>query len=172
LEARSIPPKSIDFKQALNDVIDGGSALHRIASIQTHYSDGLVFDPKLTPLLIKLGADVNIRGYVNTAPIHCAAISSNLTALLQFLDGGADAHVAEDAGRPSLHFASDVSIAKALIDAGADPQAMDKFGETAEEFILKEWTRPEVHAFLKNARHQAVLDHATSLATPPLRKRL
>jgi ankyrin repeat protein len=146
--------------------------LHRIASIQSHLADGLVFDPKLIPLLIKLGADVNIRGYVNAAPIHCAVISSNLTAVLQLLDGGADVNVAEDAGRPSLHFASDVSIAKVLIDAGANLQAIDKFGETAEEFILKEGTCPEVHAFLKNARHHVALDRATSLATPPPRKRI
>lgn len=99
-------------------------------------------------LLVKHGADVNAADATGDAAIHYAASVGAVQALRVLVSGGADPN-ARGAGTPPLHLAADtyddsgpdirdksVRAIDVLLEAGADPLALDAEGRRAYHHIL------------------------------------
>lgn len=83
--------------------------------------------------LVELGADVNQDNWGRTA-LHEATNYDNLEMMALLLQKGADANAAEEDGWRPLWSVRSEAAARLLIDAGADIQAKDDFGQNALEF--------------------------------------
>jgi ankyrin repeat protein len=113
----------------------GGTALH--AAIQrgsTRYWD-VIHGPNVPvlELLIKHGAQVNVRNLQNETPLHGAASYGNANAVELLLRNGADVKALDNAGRTPLHEAAEcgaVNVMGMLIEHGADPNGADREGDT------------------------------------------
>lgn len=75
-------------------------------------------------ILVRAGADVNAAENDDITPLHLAAYDSAVTTLL--LEAGADVHA--DAGGTALHRAETAGVVDALLAAGADINALGRFG--------------------------------------------
>lgn len=83
--------------------------------------------------LVELGADVNQHNWGRTA-LHEATNYDNFEMMALLLQKGADANAAEQDGWRPLWSVRSEAAARLLIDAGADIQAKDDFGQNALEF--------------------------------------
>jgi ankyrin repeat protein len=106
-------------------------------------------DPVTTCLLLKYGADPNIRDAAGKTPLMSAAVVGDETKARLLLEGGADPDLQDLAGRTALMHAlsgamqlqhsfvsiwSKNAVARALVDAGADITTRDKRGRDAQTY--------------------------------------
>ena len=117
---------------------------------------------EIVKLLIDAGADVNARGkYGFTALIEAAQYGRTEIAKL-LIANGADVNARRDYdGSTALMYAAineKTEIVKLLIDAGADIDAQDKYGSTAYQRALSQFSSQdnEIIRLLKN--HKTKLD--------------
>lgn len=101
--------------------------------------------------------------------LHRAVLSSDLQAVLREISSGSDidARTVDD-GRTALHLAcafEDLSILRALLDGGADPNAADKSGLTPLHIAVygRRWT-----IVGELARHRANPNAVDGRRTTPL----
>ena len=86
-------------------------------------------NPETFALLLKRGADPGVRAYGGSAALHTAAIGcAECVRALLALHVPVD--VTDEQGKTPLHYASRVDTAKLLLDAGANPNAADRSGES------------------------------------------
>lgn len=122
-------------------------------------------------LLIKNGADVNVRGANNNTPLHEAVLMGNVEVFELLLNYGADATLKNSFNQTVLHFAlgncvfalkkSDVTpnnnkIVARLIKEGVDINAQDVHGNTVlhyasfpgreeiRDFLLEQGANPDI----------------------------
>lgn len=115
----------------LEDSLEGMNfnALHKI--VLGFSSANLTVQTELDPTL------VNGKDCFGFTPLHWAARRTNLSAILQLLDAGADANAKCKKGSSVLIHAAAGSMTvaelccRALLDAGADARVVNKHGETA-----------------------------------------
>ena len=86
--------------------------------------------------LLDEGLPINAFDGLNRTPLHCAAISNHIEAVQFLIDAGADvnAHDEEHIGETPLgEVAANCTfdMAKALVDAGADPTILGWMTNTA-----------------------------------------
>jgi ankyrin repeat protein len=111
-----------------------------------------VGDPPTTCLLLKYGADPNIRDANGETPLMSAAAVGDARKVRLLLEGGADADLQDSAGRTALMHAltgakqlehsfvsvsSKDAVARALLDAGTDVTTRDKGGRDALAYAEK-----------------------------------
>jgi ankyrin repeat protein len=92
---------------------------------------------KIARLLIKRGADITRRSTIGMTALHYAVMLPDQEAALQFtrelLSGGAPVDARMGTGFTALRMAVDrgrVPISRALVEAGANPNAPDDMGKT------------------------------------------
>ena len=81
--------------------------------------------------LIEMGEDVNCKNPSGRAPLHCAALSADITGML--LDAGARVTEEDEDGKTPLHVAAaglNVTVVRLLIKSGASVDASDNRGFT------------------------------------------
>ena len=87
----------------------------------------------IVTLLLDKGADVHARDFIQTTPLHMAALSGNKDIVSLLIEKGADIHARSKNGNTILHSAAyggDKDIVDMLLDKGADIQATDENGRT------------------------------------------
>lgn len=82
-------------------------------------------------ILVQAGADVNIAENDDITPLHLAVYDSAVTTLL--LEAGADVHA--DADGTALYRAETAGVVDALLAAGADINALGRFGTPLMESV-------------------------------------
>ncbi len=86
-------------------------------------------NPQTFALLLRRGADTSVRAYGGSTALHTAAIGC-AECVRVLLAAHVPADVTDDQGRTPLHYASRSDTAKLLLDAGANPNAEDRNGES------------------------------------------
>jgi len=91
---------------------------------------------KMIDLLLAYGADINQKGELIPAAadysaIHYAAYKGDTELALLLLDKGADVNIRGANKRTPLHKASSDPMIELLLSKGADPNALDRFGQPA-----------------------------------------
>lgn len=85
-------------------------------------------------VLVKLGADVNVRGPFDSTPLISAAVWCDYETIKALIDAGADVKAKNKFGNTALHEAAeyneDPNIIKLLLDVGADVNAKNNDGKT------------------------------------------
>src|SRR5512136_3340828 len=94
-------------------------------------------DPALVDFLIDKGAKVDLASAQTKTPLHIAAINDRREVVAALLKRGASLEIRDDYGRTALILCArergQAATARVLIDAGADINAVDKFGSSALE---------------------------------------
>jgi serine/threonine-protein phosphatase 6 regulatory ankyrin repeat subunit A/serine/threonine-protein phosphatase 6 regulatory ankyrin repeat subunit B len=125
-------------------------------------------DLECVQLLIAAGAAVNVFGRYHGSLMHLAISQSRADMVSALLAAGADADVvAPNSGEPALVTAAkkgEVSIVRLLLDAGANPSAASRDGDTGLSLFAQ---RKE----LRTAFADILLAHGMDV-TPPTPKRL
>ena len=89
-------------------------------------------------ILVRAGADVNTAENDGITPLHLAVYDSAVTTLL--LEAGADVHA--DAEGTALYRAETAGVVDALLAAGADIDALGRFGTPLMESVRPPVLRP------------------------------
>ena len=94
-------------------------------------------DPGLIDFLIDKGAKIDLTGGQTKTPLHIAAANDRREIVGALVKRGASLEVKDDYGRTALILCArergQAATARILIDAGADVNAVDKFGSDALE---------------------------------------
>ncbi|KAJ5555242.1 hypothetical protein N7535_007682 [Penicillium sp. DV-2018c] len=94
---------------------------------------------RMTPFLLKRGADVNAVNWSNVSPLHCAMVAAGPGLCEMLLLHGADPEVRTTSGLTPLHKAVQLSARargvssvqmRVLLNRGVDLQAIDNEGNT------------------------------------------
>jgi len=80
--------------------------------------------------LIAHGANVNARDSDSETPLHMAVLNRAEEVVYSLFDAGASVNAKDNALRTPLHFCADPAIMRALLRAGADPNAKNFIGDT------------------------------------------
>ena len=103
--------------------------------MHAHVSNGGQFNPKVVELLLDYGADIEALDQDGMTPLLKATGYLNLKAVSYLLERGANVNAKDKRGRRPLHLCVRTSlqewdmageVAQLLIDAGADPNVLDK----------------------------------------------
>lgn len=100
---------------------------------------------EMAKLLISGGADVQGNSTKGTTPLHYAVRSKNLPYVKYLMDRGAQVNKTDEHGNTPLHYASNLAIARALVEAGA---VADTPSTTTRETPLMLTTDGEVARYL------------------------
>jgi ankyrin repeat protein len=108
--------------------------------------------PEIVELLLERGAALNVKGEKDFTPLLLAAKNGNWSAVVRFVEHGADVRIADEYGRTALHFAAEISrhgphdqqergiAMAALLDRKADVNARDSNGATPLHLMLERIT--------------------------------
>ncbi|MHA7630443.1 ankyrin repeat domain-containing protein [Corallococcus sp. M7] len=83
----------------------------------------MVDDASLVKELLRLGAPVDATDSAKATPLHAAAEHGSTACIALLAKGGVPMDALDDAGRTALFNAQRADVARALIDAGANPNA-------------------------------------------------
>jgi ankyrin repeat protein len=112
-------------------------------------------------ILLKHGANVDIRGLRERTPLHEAI--ANVGMVQSLLDKGADVNCWQDDLRTPLHLAAyhgELKVARVLVEHKADVDSQDNEGKTPMYLLLEDSLRDEV-AILDFAR--LLFEHLTDI---------
>ncbi|XP_042203328.1 ankyrin repeat domain-containing protein 54-like, partial [Homarus americanus] len=88
--------------------------------------------------LLDANADINSKGRYEVQPLHRAAVSNNIGVVKQLLRRElCDRHAVDDSLSTALHHAAlngCLGVTQHLVEAGLDPNAKDKLGQTPLDF--------------------------------------
>lgn len=82
-------------------------------------------------MLLSAGADVHVRNMNGETALHVAVRKGPKDAVELLLRAGADVDATDEAGNTALCHARTVCVARALLQAGANPFHRNRFGITA-----------------------------------------
>ncbi|MCX5921722.1 MAG: ankyrin repeat domain-containing protein [Candidatus Dependentiae bacterium] len=123
---------------------------------------------EMIKLLIALGADVNVAGENDVAPLFFASANNNIEAVRLFLSLGADVNKSNNKGQTPLLIAcisNNIAIVKALLAAGADANVMDNNGNTPLS-IATEKHYKELENLLRKHLQDALVKELTREVVP------
>ena len=96
------------------------------------------YNPALVPALLKAGADPKAAMLETGATaLHIVAEAGFTEAARQLLDAGADPKALDTANRTPLHFANGAALVELLVTKGADPNAKDTAGFTPLDYTVE-----------------------------------
>ncbi|RYC79804.1 hypothetical protein BFJ63_vAg17312 [Fusarium oxysporum f. sp. narcissi] len=105
-------------------------------------------------LLLRHGADIEMRGRDGMGPLHCAAKNGHSEAVKFLLDAGADAGIRDNSRSTPLHWAAssgDADTIKFLLMKAVDPGARDNYGRTPLHLAVTSGKVEAVDELLCNA---------------------
>jgi ankyrin repeat protein len=98
-------------------------------------------DQFTSSVLLKHGANVNVKFHNGEAPLLVYAIKNRKTSsALELINWGADLNLVDEYERSPLYYAiqnQDVHLVKALVERGADTRQQDQQGESPQELSKK-----------------------------------
>jgi ankyrin repeat protein len=100
---------------------------------------------RVAEILLRHGANVDIRGLRERAPLHEAI--ANVDMVQSLLDKGADVNCRQDDLRTPLHLAAyhgEQNVARVLVEHKADVDSQDNEGKTPMYLLLEDSLRDEV----------------------------
>lgn len=123
---RALVKAGVDVNEQDSHQFGGYSALHAVAL--NNRADDII-------VLLKAGADVQLKSRLGDSPLHVAASRHQLDAVEVLLEqGGADVKARNAKGETSLHVAAKISsplVVEALVGiGGADVNDLDENGST------------------------------------------
>ena len=92
--------------------------------------DYTLSNDKVAELLIKNGADVNIRMNDGRTPLNCAVTSGSIDVIKVFLKHGADINTKTNDGVSILSSSGGGDVMRLLIKNGADVNGKNGYGAT------------------------------------------
>jgi ankyrin repeat protein len=95
---------------------------------------------QVAEILLKHGANVDIRGLGERTPLHEAIIGRCVSIVQSLLDKGVDVNSRQDDHRTPLHLAAyygELKVARVLIEHKADVDSRDKEGKTPLYLLLE-----------------------------------
>lgn len=98
---------------------------------------------------------------VSGTPLHAAAQHSHLDAVSLLLEHGADPNARAGAGQTPLHLCSDPAIARRLVEAGADAEAVDDEHKTPP----LTWARVGIDIHGPSSEREQLVEYLESLTT-------
>jgi ankyrin repeat protein len=157
--------RSSDGRTALHEAVSGGNlsavctlvdagadvnALNRDKAIPLSLVKGENAVP-IAELLIKAGSKIESKDWKSFTPLHHAVLSREVSFVVCLIKAGADVKVRDERGNTPLHLAARDKkggpIAKVLIEAGADLQAINMEKETA--LMVAERSNSDVYNVLQ-----------------------
>ena len=108
-----------------------GSNPINLAIQYNHNETAKLLINEMSQFIIDTGNNVNSKDKNDWTPLHLMAMfSDDMEKVKALIDAGADVDAMTNEGSTPLHMVSDVGIAQLLIDAGADVNAMSNEGFT------------------------------------------
>lgn len=119
----------------------GWIALHRAAANNS---------AEVAMLLLDAGSSITATGTEEWTPLHLAAVSGSSRMVKVLVDAGAPIDAPSCYGDTPLHLCYEVSSARILLQAGADPDRLnhkglspwmkaEKYGDTEVAAFIKSW---------------------------------
>ena len=141
---------------------DGNTALHCAIDVAPRRGKG---EERILRMLLRAGASLNRRQCHGWTPLLCAILRGRVAAARLLLEAGADpdecmpreAVPAFNAGRTALMVAltsrNADQLLQALLDAGANPDAVDLHGMTFFEYaaVLADGPRPALRMYARRS---------------------
>jgi ankyrin repeat protein len=133
-------------------------------------------NPGLIEMVINAGGKVNAATKAGRTPLHRAASSGRAANVKMLLDHGANLDARDGAGKQPIHNAADydevdretaLESVRVLLDAGADPHAIDKDGRTLADVF-----KQDTQVLQMIAAHDAKVAVSNVLAKVPYGARL
>jgi len=95
---------------------------------------------KMVELLLKFGAQTEVKDVEEETPVHNACEFDKFEVLECLVEAGANINPRNDAGRTPLHLAAsrgNMKMVQKLLDLGADPEIIDGYGYKPLEYAEK-----------------------------------
>jgi ankyrin repeat protein len=127
--------------------------------VVTNVHQAAIHYPHEVPNLIARGANIDALDQDGNSALWLATRFSKIDVVLRLLDANADVDLPNNQGWTPLHCstfcgneAKDVAIVEAILDAGADPNAVEPtYGETPLHYAVKATNSPEMVKLLIDA---------------------